>query len=210
MSDLEEYIDSHVSQGPELLNQLYRHSNIHHLYGRMCSGRTQGRLLKMLTSMISPRRVLELGTFTGYSALAMAEALSDEAELHTVEVDDEWEDELQSWFARSPHGAKITLHIGDALEIVPHISHEPWDMVFIDANKRHYADYYEMVLPLVRRGGYILADNTLWSGKVAEKPLPRDPQTLGIATFNDLVARDSRVECAIVPVRDGLTILRKL
>jgi len=210
MSDLEEYIDSHVSQGPELLNQLYRHSNLHHLYGRMCSGRTQGRLLKMLTSMISPRRVLELGTFTGYSALAMAEALPDGAELHTVEVDDEWEDELRSWFARSPHGAKISLHIGDALDIVPRISQEPWDMVFIDANKRHYVDYYEMVLPLLRQGGYILADNTLWSGKVVEQPLPRDPQTRGIAAFNDLVAGDSRVECAIVPVRDGLTILRKL
>lgn len=207
---LNEYIEAHVSREPELLHRLYRHTNIHHLYGRMCSGNVQGRLLKMLTSMIAPRRVLELGTFSGYSALCMAEALSGDAALHTVEIDDEWAGEIQSWFDACPQGKRITLHIGDALEIVPQISSEPWDMVFIDANKRLYTDYFEMVVPLVRQGGYILADNTLWDGKVALRPMPSDAQTRAIAAFNDLVARDPRVETAILPVRDGLTILRRL
>lgn len=207
---LNEYLEQHVSREPQLLRDLYRYTNIHHLYGRMCSGNVQGRLLKMLTSMAAPRRVLELGTFTGYSALSIAEALTDDARLHTIELDDEWTDELHSWFERSPHGSKITLHIGDALEIIPQISDEPWDMVFIDANKRFYPDYFEMIIPLMRKGGYILADNTLWDGKVAQKPLPTDPQTQAIARFNDMVASDPRVETAIIPVRDGLTILRVL
>ena len=207
---IDDYLESHVSAEPELLYRLYRHTHLHHLYGRMCSGKVQGRLLKMLTSMIAPRRVLELGTFTGYSALCMAEAMAEGSELHTVEIDDEWRDEILRWFSLSEHGSKIHLHIGDAMDIVPQISAEPWDMVLIDANKRLYPQYYEMVLPLVRTGGYILADNTLWDGKVALPEPPADAQTRAIMEFNDRVATDPRVETAIIPLRDGLTLLRKV
>lgn len=205
---LEQYISEHISPEPELLAETYRHTHLYHLYPRMCSGHVQGRMLKMLTAMIRPQRVLELGTFTGYSALCMAEALPAGAELHTVEIDDEMEDELLARFARSGSEASITLHIGDALEVVPGLGGE-WDMVFLDANKRHYCAYYEMLLPLVRQGGYIIADNTLWDGKVVEDPLPSDPQSRGIMEFNDRVAGDSRVEVAMLPIRDGLTIIRK-
>ena len=175
----------------------------------MCSGHVQGRMLKMLTSMVQPQRVLELGAFTGYSTLCIAEGLPEGGHIHTVEIDDEWEDELRNTFAGSGYDESITLHIGDALEVVPAID-EVWDMVFIDANKRLYTEYLEMVLPRVRKGGYILADNTLWDGKVLENPIPADGQTRAIAAFNDAVAADPRVEAVMLPLRDGLTILRKL
>lgn len=207
---LESYIERHVSAEPQLLHDLYRHTNIHHLYGRMCSGNVQGRLLKMLTAMAAPRRVLELGTFTGYSALCIAEALGDGAELHTVEIDDEWADELRAWFARSPHGGKIHLHIGDALEVVPEITTEPWDMVFIDANKRLYRQYLDMVLERVPVGGFILADNTLWDGHILDAETCRDAQSRAIADFNDYVAAHPALEKVILPVRDGLTIMRRV
>lgn len=205
---LEEYISRHISAEPELLSRTYRHTHLHHLYPRMCSGHVQGRLLKMFTAMISPRRILELGTYTGYSALCMAEGMPDDAELHTVEIDDEMEDELLARFAESTAADRIHLHIGDAEEIVPQLG-GMWDMVFIDANKRRYPEYYEMILPCVNPGGYIIADNTLWDGKVVESPAPTDPQSKGIMRFNDMVAKDARVETAIVAIRDGLTILRK-
>ncbi len=208
MSDeLESYISSHISAEPQHLNRLYRDTYLHHLYPRMCSGHVQGRILKMLTSMIAPRRVLELGTFTGYSALCIAEGMPPGGELHTVEIDDELEDELRERFASTPYGEFMHLHIGDALSIVPELEGE-WDMVFIDANKRLYPEYFELILPRVRRGGYILADNTLWDGKVAQTPPPSDAQSVGIMKFNDMVASDPRVEVAMLPVRDGLTLLR--
>lgn len=207
--NLESYIKQHTSAEPEYLYRLYRHTNLHHAYGRMCSGHVQGRMLKMLTSMVQPQRVLELGAFTGYSTLCIAEGLPAGGHIHTVEIDDEWEDELRNTFAGSGYGESITLHIGDALEVVPAID-EVWDMVFIDANKRLYTEYLEMVLPRVRKGGYILADNTLWDGKVLETPMPADGQTRAIAAFNDAVAVDPRVETVMLPLRDGLTILRKL
>lgn len=157
--------------------------------------------------MISPMRVLELGTFTGYSALCMAEGMPEGAELHTVELDDEYADDIRSYFESAPCGGKITLHIGDALELTRQLP-GPWDMVFIDANKRQYSEYYKAVLPLVPSGGYIIADNTLWSGKVTEDC--HDGQTDAIRRFNDLVAADARVEKVILPLRDGMTIIRKL
>lgn len=209
MATIEDYIADHISREPEILRETYRYTNVHHLYPRMCSGHVQGRLLKMLTTMIGPRRVLELGAFTGYSTLCIAEGLADGAELHTVEIDDELEDELLERFERSGLGDKIRLHIGDALATVPTLGGE-WDMVFVDANKRHYPEYYEMILPLVRPGGYIIADNTLWDGKVADEPAPTDAQSRGIMAFNDMVATDPRVEVSIVPVRDGLTLIRKI
>lgn len=205
-TDLTEYIESHISAEPPHLQKLYRDTWLHRLYPRMCAGHVQGRLLKMLTAMIAPRRVLELGTFSGYSAMCIAEGMDQTGEVHTVEIDDEQADSLRELFATAP-GARITLHIGDALAVVPSLP-AGWDMVYIDANKRHYTEYFEMILPLVRQGGFILADNTLWDGKVATGS--HDPQTLGIERFNDAVARDPRVETAIIPLRDGLTLLRKL
>lgn len=208
METLDEYIAAHISPEPPLLYETYRYTNNHHVYPRMCSGHVQGRVLKMLTSMIAPRRVLELGCYTGYSTLCIAEALQPGAELHTVEIDDELTDELTARFARSPRADAIHLHIGDAFSIVPALE-GGWDMVFIDANKRTYAEYFEMIMPQMRRGGFILADNTLWDGKVLDENA-RDAQTEGIRRFNDLVARDPRVETAILPLRDGLTLLRVL
>lgn len=205
--EIEEYIEAHISPEPPLLSEVVRDTYLYHLYPRMCSGHLQGRLLKMLVQMIEPRRILELGTFTGYSALCMAEGMPPGAVLHTVEIDPEAEDGLRATFARSGRAADIVLHIGDALMVVPGIDEE-WDLVFIDANKRNYIDYYNMVLPRLRPGGYIFADNTLWSDKVAD-PAKRDAQTMGIEAFNDMVAADPRVEVVIVPLRDGMTLIRK-
>lgn len=163
----------------------------------------------MFVRMINPHRVLELGTFTGYSALCLAEGLlAADAQVHTIEIDDELEDFIREHFSCSPLGKHITLHIGDAKELVPAIEGD-FDLVFIDANKRHYVDYYRMVLPRVRRGGFIIADNTMWDGKVVDWGKKLDDQTRGILEFNDFVAADSSVEKVILPLRDGLTIIYK-
>lgn len=206
---LEDYILDHISPEPELLAALNRDTHVNHLYSRMCSGHLQGRILKMLTSMIRPRRILELGTFTGYSALCFAEGMPEGAEIHTVEIDDEVEDFARARFDLSPRSADIHLHIGDAMEIVPRIEGD-FDLVFIDANKRIYPEYFEMVINRVTPGGYIFADNTLWDGKVADPAANHDAQTAGVMKFNDIVARDPRVETVILPLRDGLTLIRKL
>ena len=205
--ELDEYIESHIDREPAHLHDLYRRTHLTRLYARMCSGHVQGRLLAMLSKMISPGRVLELGTFTGYSALCLAEGLADDGELHTVEIDDEAEDELLELFASAPGGQRITLHIGDALQTIETLG-GGWDLVFIDANKRNYCDYYDLVFPNVRHGGYIIADNTLWDGKVVD-PTAHDAQTEGILSFNDMIASDDRVEKVILPIRDGMTIIRK-
>ena len=160
----------------------------------------------MLTAMVNPRYVLELGTFTGYSALCIAEALQPGAEIHTIEIDDESADSLIELFKNSPGGEKITLHIGDALEIIPDLNYS-WDLVYIDANKRNYCEYLNEILPRLKTGGFIIADNTLWGGKITEGA--RDAQSVGIARFNDLVANHPQLEVVILPLRDGLTLLRK-
>ena len=206
--ELNDYILSHISPEPDDLRELERDVNVRLLYPRMCSGHLQGRILKMLTSMIAPKRVIELGTYAGYSALSIAEGLAEDAEIHTIEADDEMEDFIRRRLDRSPHGHKVHLHIGPAEEVIPTLP-GGWDMAFIDANKRSYVDYYEAILPRMNPGGYILADNTLWGGKVAD-PSARDPQTLGIRAFNDLAARDPRVETVILPLRDGLTMIHLL
>lgn len=162
----------------------------------------------MICRMIAPVRILELGTFTGYSALCMAEALPDNGELHTIEIDDELETFIRKYFDRSPYRDRIHLHIGDAREVVPRLD-GTFDMVFIDANKRLYCDYYDLVFDKVRPGGFILADNTLWDGKILQSPLPSDAQTIGIMRFNEKVATDTRVEKVILPLRDGLTLIYK-
>lgn len=203
----EEYLLSHSTPEPPLLAELYRQTHLTRLYPRMCCEPLQGRLLSMLTSMIQPRRILELGTFSGYSALCFAAAMPPGAELHTVEIDDEAAPGIRAAFDRSPRSADIHLHVGDAMDVVPKITSAPWDLVYIDANKRQYPDYYRLVKPLVEPGGYILADNTLWSDAVLD-PAKNDAQTLGIRAFNDLVACDPDVDVLMLPIYDGLTIIR--
>lgn len=206
--ELEQYILHHIDSEGQLLAQLNRDTHVNLLRPRMLSGHLQGRILKMICRMIAPVRILELGTFTGYSALCMAEALPDNGELHTIEIDDELETFIRKYFDRSPYRDRIHLHIGDAREVVPQLDGS-FDMVFIDANKRFYCDYYDLVFDKVRPGGFILADNTLWDGKILQPPLPSDAQTIGIMRFNEKVAADTRVEKVILPLRDGLTLIYK-
>lgn len=206
---LDDYIEAHISPEPEQLARIYRNTCLYHLYPRMCSGHIQGRLLKMLTTMIQPRHILEIGAYTGYSTLCMAEGMPPECQLHTIEIDDENEDELRREFALHPAAERLHLHIGDALEIIPALDRQ-WDMVLIDANKRHYIEYLELLMPHMRIGGYILADNTLWGGKVVDTGARPDSQTRGILRFNSYVAAHPRLETAIIPLRDGLTLLHVL
>ncbi len=205
---IDEYIESHIDVEPQMLRKLDRDTHLYHLRPRMCSGHLQGRILKMLTKMIQPKRILELGTFTGYSALCMAEGMPTDAELHTIEIDDELEDFIRQHFDNSDYAGRIHLHIGDAIEIIPSLSDKRFDLVFMDANKRHYCEYYQLVFPLLSEHGYIIADNTLWDGHVVEEN-PKDAQTQGILKFNQMIADDNRIEKVILPIRDGLTIIRK-
>lgn len=204
---VDEYILQHIDEEGPYLEALYRDTHLRLLYPRMASGHLQGRMLKMFVQMIRPMRVLEIGTYSGYSALCMAEGLPEGAMLHTIEINDEQELFTRPWLEESPYADKITFHIGDALELVPRLG-LTFDMAFIDGDKRKYVDYYRMLYPLIAPGGYLLADNTLWDGHVVEEH-PHDAQTLGIMAFNDLVAQDSRVEKVILPLRDGLTLIRK-
>lgn len=210
-SKIEEYISGHIDREPDNLHRVYRRVNTELLYSRMCSGHIQGRLLKMLTRMIRPHRVLELGTYAGYSALCIAEGLdSDNDRVDTIELEDELEDFIMRSLDESEYGKRVRLHIGDALEVLPGLLREnSYDMVYIDANKRHYVEYYELLIESLRSGAFILADNTLWDGKVADECRHNDAQTLGIMAFNDLVAADDRVEKVILPLRDGLTLIYK-
>ncbi|MBQ4367929.1 MAG: O-methyltransferase [Muribaculaceae bacterium] len=206
----EQYILGHIDAEPAHLAALDRDTHVRLLYPHMCSGHLQGRVLKMLVRMIVPRRVLELGTYSGYSAQCLAEGLLDpEAVVHTIEKDDEMEEFIKEHLSQSPVASRIVLHIGDARQLVPALSTEPWDLVFVDANKRQYEDYYDLVFPHVRSGGFIIVDNTLWGGKLSDGQLHHDAMTAGISRFNDRVAGDPRVEVVILPLRDGLTILRK-
>ena len=206
---LDQYILDHIDAEGEYLHALWRDTQLRLAYGQMASGHLQGRLLKMLVQMIAPRMLVELGTFSGYSALSMAEGLQPGAELHTFEIFDEMEDFVRPWFERSEYADRIHLHIGDAMELVPQMDVE-WDMAFVDADKRRYVEYYEMLLPRIRKGGFMLVDNTLWYGRVLEEhPRASDLQTNAIKAFNDLVAADGRVEKVILPLRDGLTLIRK-
>lgn len=206
--ELEDYILAHIDEEGDTLESLNRDTHLYHLRPRMCSGHLQGKILKMLVRMINPKTILELGTFTGYSALAMADGLTD-GELHTIEIDDELEEFIINHFESAPNGDKIHLRIGDAREIIPQLNKQ-FDMVFIDANKRQYVEYYNLVFNYVRPGGFIIADNTLWDGKVVDWGKKLDAQTEGILNFNDFIAADKRVEKVILPIRDGLTLIHKL
>ncbi len=207
---LQTYIEQHISPEPPHLRALARDVNTELLYTRMCSGHFQGRILKMLTMMINPRRVLEIGTYAGYSALSIAEGLSrPDAMVDTIEVEEELEDFITAHLKSSPYASRINLYIGDAMEIIPRIDQGLWDIVYIDANKRTYVEYFNLVIDRIPHGGYIIADNTLWDGKILDLKHNTDAQTTGIARFNDLVASDPRVETVILPLRDGLTLIRK-
>jgi len=207
--NLESYILSHIDEEGELLKQLNRDAHVNLLRPRMLSGHLQGRLLKMFCRMIQPKHILEIGTYTGYATLCMAEGAPDDATIHTIEVNDELEDFILKYLHKSKLKEKIKLHIGDAIQIIPGIDCI-FDMVFIDADKRKYCEYYDVIFDKVRPGGLIIADNTLWDGKVLTEPHPTDKQTAGILRFNDMIAQDKRVEKVILPVRDGLTLIWKL
>ena len=213
MDALEKYVHDFSEPEEELLHELDRETNLRAVAPRMISGHIQGRLLEMLVRMLRPRRALEIGTFTGYSALSMAAGLGEGATLDTIEVDDELEELAQSFFDRSAHGSRIRLHIGSELDIAPALG-GVFDLVFIDGDKREYPDYYRMLMgddgscPLVRSGSVLIADNILWSGKVVQPVAHNDRHTQALLEFNRMVVEDARVENVIVPLRDGLNLIR--
>jgi len=205
--EIEEYIAQHIDEEGEYLHRLYRATQTELLYGRMASGHVQGRLLKMLVEMIRPQNILEIGTYSGYSALCMAEGLTEGGMVHTIEIFDELEDFTRPWIENSPWANRVKFYIGDAMEVVPQLGIK-FDMAFIDGNKREYVNYFNMVMQYMNKGGFILADNTLWDGHVLEQQPVNDAQTQGVMDFNDLVAKNTRVEKVILPIRDGLTMIR--
>lgn len=207
-TELERYLLAHIDAEGDYLYRLYRATNIHTVHGRMASGHLQGRLLKMLVEMIRPKNVLEVGTFSGYSAICMAEGLGEDGRLYTFEINDEMEDFTRPWIENSAVASKIHFIIGDANVEAPKLN-VVFDMAFIDGDKRTYIETYETVLKLLRPGGFILADNTLWDGHVIDAHYQHDAQTQGIVHFNEFIAQDARVEKVILPIRDGLTIIRK-
>ena len=205
---IDDYILAHIDPEPDYLYRLWRATNIHMLHGRMASGHLQGRLLKMLVQMIRPRDILEVGTFSGYSALCMAEGLEEGGMVYTFEINDEQEDFTRPWIEGSPVADRVRFIIGDAITEAPRLG-ITFDMAFIDGDKRTYRETDGMALNVVRQGGFIVADNTLWDGHVVDPAYNRDAQTKGIEDFNDYVMHDSRVEQVILPLRDGLTLIRK-
>ena len=211
---LEEYISNHSTPENDILASITRETHLHVLNPHMLSGHVQGRVLSMISFMLCPRRILELGTFTGYSALCLAEGLAEGGKVVTIEHNDELEDTIRRNFAKSPLSDRIELIIGDAKEILSNvqcpISNVQYDLVFMDADKREYCAYLDLIYPLVPVGGFILADNTLWDGHIIDPAYDKDKQTLGLRAFNDKVAADERFEQVILPLRDGLTIIRKV
>ncbi len=211
---LEEYISAHSTAENEVLEAITRDTHVHILNPHMLSGHVQGRVLSMISYMIRPKHIMELGTFTGYSALCLAEGLAEGGELTTIEHNDELEETIRRNLARSPLGERIRLIIGDAAEVIcrqmADISRRMYDLVFIDADKREYCAYIDAVYPLVAVGGFILADNTLWDGHIIDPAYDKDKQTLGLRLLNDKIKEDDRFEQVILPLRDGLTIIRKV
>lgn len=208
MESLDDYILQHIDSEGDYLYRLYRATNVQLLHGRMASGHLQGRLLKMLVRMIQPKNILEVGTFSGYSAICLAEGLDNSGRLYTFEINDEQEPFTRPWIEQSPVADKIDFRIGDAITEAPKLG-IVFDMVFIDGDKRTYVETYEMAMSVLRKGGFIIADNTLWDGHVVDHAYDKDQQTVGIEKFNDHVAADERVEKVILPLRDGLTLIRK-
>ena len=206
---IEAYCEAHTSPESNLLYRLNRQTNLETVNPRMLSDQLQGQFLTFISKMLRPEHILEIGTFTGYSALCLAEGLATTGELHTIEVNVEYEDRIREYFNQSPLGKQIVLHIGDALQVVPTIGFA-WDLVFIDAEKEDYLSYYEAVLPSVRKGGFILADNVLWNGKVVQEAAGNDRDTRAILDFNNHVQNDIRVRNLLLPFRDGIMIIEKL
>lgn len=206
---IEQYVLSHIEEEDPLLTRIYRDTYVKLVNGRMCSGHLQGTILTLFSKLVNPSRILEIGTYTGYSALCLVKGLANKGVLHTVEINDEYESIASKYFAESQVQDKIIQHVGDAEEVVPSIN-EIFDLVFLDADKRKYIAHYNVVFPKVRIGGIIIADNTLWAGKVVENVARADEQTKGIIQFNDFVKDDKRVETFMIPIRDGMTILRKI
>ncbi|MFV0391184.1 MAG: O-methyltransferase [Paludibacteraceae bacterium] len=205
---IDDYIVTHIDDEPDYLAVINRRTWVRQINPRMCSGYLQGRVLSMLGKMINPSYILEIGTFTGYATLCLAESLVDGGCVDTIEIDDELEDFIRENFALSPFEDKINLRIGNALDIIPTLQ-KKYDIVFVDGNKNQYMEYFNAVLPVLRSGGFIFVDNTLWNGKVVDQVAHNDKQTREIIRFNDQIKADKRVEKLILPVRDGLTILRK-
>ncbi len=204
---LEEYIDAHSEEEPQLLKQLARETHLKVVRPRMITGHYQGRVLSFLSKIIAPKTILEIGTYTGYSALCLAEGLTSDGTLHTIEVNEELTKMQRKYFDRSPYGQQIVQHIGDALKIIPKME-EVFDLVFIDAEKKSYNEYLNIVMPKVRPGSIILSDNVLWSGKVIEPLVKSDKATKALLEYNKRLKEDARFETVILPVRDGLTLSR--
>ena len=213
MESIYKYIENHASVPSEALEWVVKQTHIRTNHARMLSGAAQGQLMRMIALMCGAKRILELGTFTGYSAICLASALPEDGHLDTLELNDELEDLILEGFERAGLDGKISLHIGDCKEtltgMLSEIGDNLYDIVYIDANKREYCEYYELVFDMIRPGGLILADNVIWDGKVCQDPLPQDKQTLSIVRFNDMVSADPRVESVILPIRDGLNVIRK-
>lgn len=205
---LDKYACDHTSKESDLLNDLDRKTNLQVFHPRMLSGQLQGRFLSMISHMINPDFILEIGTYTGYSAICMAEGMKDTGKLVTLDINEELEPFTQSYFDKSPYKNQIEFKIGNALEIIPKITEEI-DLVFIDADKDNYSNYYNLVFDKVRKGGFIIADNVLWSGKVLEEIKPNDKDTPALIEFNKMIQNDDRVENVLAPIRDGLMIIRK-
>lgn len=209
LTEIDEYVECHTTEEDDILKDLRRKTNLTTTMPRQLSGPVQGKLLEMFSIMVSPKNILEIGTFTGYSAYCLAKGLQPGGMLHTIEVKDELEPPLQQFFSRAGISDKVTLHIGDGAEIVKQLDIK-FDLVFIDGDKRQYPEYYTNVFPKVRVGGFILIDNVLWYDKVLSEAKPNDPYTKGIQLMNDMVQADTRVDNVLVPIRDGLTVVRKL
>ncbi len=207
--DIEAYCEAHTTPESELLYRLNRQTNLETINPRMLSGQLQGRFLTFIARMLRPERILEIGTFTGYSALCLAEGLPETGVLHTVEANEEYEERILQYFDQSHLKDKIRLHIGKAEDVVPQLK-ENWDLVFIDAEKEDYQTFYDLVFPHVRKGGFILIDNTLWNGKVVHEVAHNDRDTKAVTAFNDFVQKDQRVENLLLPFRDGIMMIEKL
>ena len=206
--EVDEYIKEFTTPENELMKDINRQTHLKTYYPNMLSGHVQGKFLEMISLMIAPRRILEVGTFTGYSALAMAKGLVSDGKLITIDMNEELEEMVSNFFRNSAYAAKIELHMGNALEIIPKLD-ETFDIVFIDADKEQYVDYYEMAIQKLRPGGYIIADNVLWGGKVLNSNTKADKETKGIKAFNAHVKNDPRVEQVMLTIRDGLLLIRK-
>lgn len=207
--ELEEYCEAHSTPESDLLYRLNRETNLKCIKPRMISGHLQGRLLSFISQMMRPKRILEIGTYTGYATLCLAEGLSDDGRIDTIEVDEELEEMIRRYFSQSAYNEKITLHIGDALQVLKQLD-ATWDLVFMDAEKDDYIAYYELVLPRLRQGGIIMADNVLWSGKVIQEVKTGDKETRALMKFNDYILEDKRVKNFLLPFRDGIMVIEKL